>query len=1096
MIKTKPSLALTNRRMWNFLLKSKLAVVLVLFAIQASANNSFDISSSWNISTKETENKISSTLIARTVRGTVTSDKGEALQGVSIIEKGTQNGANTKEDGSFSIEVKNDNAILVFSAVGYKDKEVAVNTGGSNFVLNVTLAATTNTMDEVVVVAYGTQKKINLTGAVATIDNQILEDRPVSRLSQALQGAVANLNIMTQYAGGAPNATQSLNIRGFTGIGTTGSPLIVIDGVQAGDFNAINPNDVESISVIKDASAAAVYGSSAPYGVILITTKKGKAGKVSISYNGGVTTNTPIGLPKMMNSLDFATIYNEAGYNAGYGTNNYFSAELIQRMKDYQAGILKTETMANPNSGSDEWLSWFGANANNDWFKVFYKNAQTLQQHNLSVSGGSDKSKFFVGLGYNDRPGMYRYGSDIYKRYNVRANFSSKLTNWLEFALRTSYSKETYDGPWAGGSRTGDNWMHQLARKHPNIALRDPNGEYSETSDIPYQLNGGRNLESWDKPLMTGELIFTPVKGWNTTVNYTYEASINNNSNHLKTLYQTLPSGKRGVLDWTSPNSFSRSVGFRYHNLLNLFSSYEQSVNKHYFKLLGGFVSELNDNMGLSGYNNYLYTDNVPSLNTSYGKTPTASDSRSQLASMGYFGRFNYNFDERYLLEVSGRYDATSRFLSANRWKFYPGMSAGWNISKEKFWNDLGGVANVVNTLKLRGSYGSLGDQVADFQSNWYPFYPALGTSAATNTSWYFNGGLEAATSAPGLIDPTVTWVTTTTLDFGFDLTALRNRLGVTFDWYKRSATDFLGSKGNYPAILGASPPRANVLGMETKGFELTLSWKDKVGELAYNLRGTLSNYKGIVTKYPNDLKLLSDYFPGRVMGDIYGYETVGFFKSYDDVTKAPDQSYIYSKWGPGDIQYKDLNGDGKINVGASKVGDMGDLKVIGNTTPRYQYGFYADFTLKSFDASFFIQGIAKRDVFVGGNYFWGITGSEWQSSPFSVHNDRWTPSTPDGYFPKFYMSGENGKNQQTQTKYMQSAAYMRMKNIQIGYTLPQNLLSGISIQRLRIYAMVENVFTVSPLKKHSTLDPEIFFSDMKIYPLQRSYSFGVNVSL
>jgi len=1088
---------LQNRHLRKVLRNTKIPAVLLLLASPSSAfsrnmlpadlGNAIDI---------KTNIHLNSTLSIRAVTGMVLNEKGESLQGVSILEKGTTNGARTNEDGSFAITVKDNNAILVFTAIGYKEKEVAVNSAGESFVLNVILSSTSGTMDEVIVVGYGTQKKINLTGAVATIDNKILEDRPVARLSQALQGAVANLNIMTQYGGGAPNATQSLNIRGFTGIGTTGSPLIVIDGVQAGDFNALNPNDVESISVIKDASAAAIYGSSAPYGVILITTKKGKAGKLSIVYNGGVTINTPIGLPKMMNSIDFATIYNEAGYNAGYGTNNYYSAELIQRMKDYQAGIVTTETMANPNSGSDQWLSWFGANSNNDWFKIFYKDAQTIQQHNLSVSGGSDKSKFFVGLGYNDRPGMYQYGSDIYKRYNVRANFSSKLTNWLEFALRTSYSKESYNAPWSGGNRTGGNWMHQLARKHPNIALYNPNGEYSETSDIPYQLDGGRSIESWDKPLITGELIFSPIKGWNTTINYTYEASLSNISNHLKTLYQTLPSGKLGVLDWTTPNAFSRNVGFGYHNLLNLFSSYERALNRHNFKLLGGFVSELNDNVSLYGYNNYLYTDNVPSLSTTYGRHVVTSDSRSQLASMGYFGRFNYNFDERYLLEVSGRYDATSRFLAANRWKFYPGMSAGWNVNREKFWDNLGGFARTVNTLKLRGSYGSLGDQVADFGSNWYPFYPALGTTAATRTSWYFNSGLEAATSAPGLIDPTVSWVTTTTLDFGFDITALRNRLGITFDWYKRSATDFLGSIGNFPAILGASPPRANVLGMETKGFELTLSWKDRIGELSYNVRATLSNYKGVVTKYPNDLKLLGDYFPGRVMGDIYGYETVGYFQSYDDVANAPSQSYINSKWGPGDIQYKDLNGDGAINIGANKVGDMGDLKVIGNSTPKYQYGFYADFNWKSFDASFFIQGIAKRDVFAGSNYFWGVVGSEWQSSPFTVHNDRWTPSTPDGYFPKYYMSGENGKNQQTQTKYLQSAAYMRMKNIQIGYTLPQNLLGKLSVQRLRIYAMVENVFTISPLKKHSTLDPEIFFSDMKIYPLQRSYSFGLNLTL
>ena len=1039
-------------------------------------------------------------VVSKIITGTITNEKGEPLDNVSIVVKGTTTGTLTNAAGQFSINVPDNGAVLEISRVGYETKEVAVTTAGD--VVNVILETAKGSMDEVVVVAYGTQKKVNLTGAVATIDNKILEDRPVARLSQALQGAVANLNIMNTYSGGSPNAKQTLNIRGYTGIGSTGSPLIVIDGVQGGDFDALNPNDVESISVIKDASASAIYGSSAPYGVILITTKKGKLGKPTVTYNGSVIINTPIGLPKMMNSIDFANIYNEAGYNAGQGTNNFFSVATIQRLKDYQAGLIKTETSANPNAGQDNWMGWFASNANNDWFKIYYKNAQTLQQHNLSLSGGTDKTRYFVGLGYNDKPGMYNYGKDIYKKFNVRANLSTKVTDWLDFNFRTAYSKENYDAPNAGGSRTGDNWMHQLARKHPNIALYLPNGEFSEISDVPYQLYGGRHTETADKPIITGEIVIAPIKGWATTMNYTYEANFWANSDHLKTLYQTLPSGKTAVLDWTSPNRFSRTTGFESHQVFNLFSSYEYQLKLHNFKILGGYVREFNDKLGLWGGNSYLYTDNVPSISTSYGKTASVADSRVQLATEGYFGRFNYNFDERYLLEVSGRYDATSRFLAANRWKFYPGMSAGWNVDKEAFWNNLGAFSRAINTLKLRGSYGIVGDQISDYKDNWYPFFPSLGTRGATNTSWYFNNGLEAATSAPGLIDPSVTWVSQKTLDFGVDITALRNRLAFTFDWYKKTAVDYLGAIGNFPAILGTGVPLGNVLGMENKGFDLTISWKDKIGDVAYTIRGTLGDYKGIVTKYPNDLKIIgnkddgySRNFVGRVMGDIYGFQTDRYFTGDADVAASPNQNYIYTKWGAGDIKYVDINGDGKIDIGANKVGDMGDLKVIGNSTPRYSYGLYADFTWKNFDGSFFIQGIAKRDVWVGGNYFWGINGSEWQSSPFTVHNDRWTPSTPDGYFPKFYMSGENDKNTQVQSKYLQSAAYMRLKNIQVGYTLPQTIFSKPFMQKLRFYAMVENVFTITPLRKHSNIDPEIFFSDSKIYPLQRSYSAGISVT-
>lgn len=987
--------------------------------------------------------------------------------------------------------------MLVFSFVGYEPAYEVATAGTLDVVLK---ASKTTTIDEVIVVGYGSQKKVNLTGAVTTIDNKILEDRPISRLSQGLQGAVANLNIMTQYGGGAPNATQSFNIRGYTGFGTSGGPLIVIDGVQGGDINAINPNDVENISVIKDAAAAAIYGSSAPYGVILITTKKGKTGKPTITYNNSFTINTPIGMPKMLNSIDFARIYNEAAVNAGQQEYSYFSKETIQKLIDYQNGKITTETNANPNAGSDAWLGWFASNANNDWFKIYYKKTQLLQQHNVSVSGGSDKTKYFLGLGYNDRPGMLAFGKDIYKRYNIRANLSNKFTDWLEFNFRSSYSKESFETPWSGGDRTGGNWMHQIARKHPNIPLYTPNPNggaplYSALSDVTLQLDGGRHIEAWDKPLMTGEFVITPLKGWVNTVNYTYEANIWNNSDHLKTVYETLPSGKLAPIDYTYPNQFTRSVGFQYHQVLNAFSSYEFDLKQHYFKILGGYVREINDNLSMGGGNNNLYTDNVPSISTAYGKTPWISDGRSQLASEGVFGRLNYNFSEKYLLEVVGRYDGTSRFLADHRWGFYPGVSAGWNINKEKFWDKLGAISEHINTLKIRASYGAQGDQSG--VGSWYPFYPSLGTAAPTSGNWYFSSGREARTGAPGLVNPNITWITTKVLNFGVDLNAFRNRFSLVFETYKRSADDFLGPARDLPAILGTGVPQENVAAIKTTGFELTLGWRDRIGDFSYNLRGILSNYKGVVTKYPNDPKLISNWYVGEEMGAIYGYTTVGYFTGDADVANSPSQSKLYSRWGAGDIKYADLNGDGIIDWGKNTVDDMGDLRIIGNTTPKYQYSLFADLGWKNWDASLFIQGVGKRQFFFGSgtNYFWGITGSEWQSSPFTVHMDRWTPTNTDGYFPKYYMSGENGKNMQTQTKYLQNAAYMRLKNIQVGYTLPDHLKNSIGLQKLRIFALVENIFTISPLKKHSTIDPETFFSDMKIYPMQRSYSLGVNLT-
>lgn len=1032
------------------------------------------------------------------ITGNVLDANGNPLSGVSVTVKGTKKGTSTDATGHFSIEV-NAGQVLQFSMIGYKAKSITI---GAENNLTLVLEQDAKIDSEIVIVGYGTQKKVNATGAVATIDSKILQDRPISRLSQGLQGAVANLNIMTQYGGGAPNATQSFNIRGYTGLGSSQGPLIVIDGVQGGDINAINPNDIESISVIKDAAAAAVYGSSAPYGVILINTKRGKSGKAQISYNNSFTINTPIGMPEMMNSLEHALFYNEASRNAGGA--DIFSQETINRIKQYQAGTLKTETQPVETPGVDQWKYWGAANANNQWFDIFYKDAQLVQQHNLSISGGSDKSRYFVGLGLNDRPGMLTFGDDVYKRYNLRANVSSKVNDWLEVGVRTSYSKESYNAPWAGGNRTGGNWMHQIARKWPSIplytpAIGDVPKHYSEVSDAGFMEEGGRHIESWDKPVITGEIVLTPLKGLTATVNYTYEANISNTNDHTKTVYYPQPSGNMAPIDWTYPNEFSRNAGFRYHQVFNAFATYEVNLKAHNFKLLGGYVRELNDNTYYGGGNNNLFTDNVPAISTAYGKTPWINDSRYQLASEGFFGRFNYNFDEKYLVEFTGRYDGTSRFLPDARWNFYPGVSAGWNINKENFWMN-SGIDKYLNAFKIRGSYGSLGDQSfgnAGNQGNWYPFYPTLGTSPPTSGNWYFSGGREARTGVPGLVNPDITWVTTNTLDIGVDLAAFQNNLTLTFDWYKRNAKDYLGPARDYPAVLGTNPPQENAAAIETKGFDMTIAWRNKIGQVNYTLRGTLSNYKGTVTKFPNDLKLINNWYTGEPMGAIYGYKTVGYFQSESDVKKAPDQSKLFSSWGPGDIQYADINGDGKIDWGANRADDMGDLRIIGNNTPQYQFGFFADFDWKNFDASFFIQGVAKRDFFFnsGINYFWGITGNQWQGSPFTTQRDRWTPSNPDGYFPKFYMSGENSKNLQTQTKYMQNGAYARLKNIQVGYTLPKDLLSRIGVQKFRVFVLVENVATISPMQKHSTIDPETFFSDMKIYPLQRGYSFGLNVS-
>jgi TonB-linked SusC/RagA family outer membrane protein len=1025
------------------------------------------------------------------IAGVVKDEYGVPIIGANVIEKGTINGTITDLDGKFSLEA-HPGASLEVSYLGYAKQVIKA---GDNLVI--TLKEETSALDEVIVIGYGSQKKANLTGAVAAVTGERLENRSVPTLTQALQGTVANLNIST--SNGAPGSKQNINIRGYTGIkiddnGTksnvSGSPLIVIDGVQGGDLSMVNMNDVENISILKDAASAAIYGSSAPFGVIIVNTKKGRTGKPIITYNNNLGFSQPTNLPKYVNSLDFANAFNEVAENSNY-TAKLFSDDVIQRIKDYQAGIIKDETIKNPSS--DNWLSWNGANGNNDWFDIYFKKASFSQQHTIGVSGGSETSNYYIGLGYNQQDGLYNYANDVYKRYNMRANLSSDLTKWMTVSVRTAFSRADTDNPTiyggiSGGSSYSYDYFHQLGRTYPTVPFKNPDGYYSEGSGIQLFTEGGRQKSTTDNAILTGEVLFHLLPGWDLTANYTYDGTYIENSNHRKTFYAVRPSGTQYPRGGTSPNYFERNMYKYQHHTINIFSSYERTAGSHYFKVMGGFTQELTDRLRLRGSNDYLYSDEVPSLAMTYGANQNATDAVSQLAIRGAFGRINYNYKERYLLELNGRYDGTSRFLKDVRYKFYPGISAAWVPSQESFWEP---VSEYIDHIKIRGSYASLGDQA--FTDSYYPFYPSLGNNPPTSTHWIFSEGRQSAIWQPGLTNYDLTWITTNTLGVGVDMNFLRNRLTFSFDWYKRHAKDFVSFGEKLPAILGTSAPRINDAETETKGFEITIGWRDKIGNVSYGANAVLSDYTGKILKFNNPTKLISDmWYDGMTMGEIWGYETVGLFKDQAEID-ATDQSYINANWYVGDVHYKDLNKDGKINIGDNTVDDPGDRKIIGNSTPRYSFGITLDAEWKGFDCTVFLQGVAKRDIMFASNanYFWGFTDGEWQSSYFTQQTDRWTPDNTNGYLPRAYFN--TNKNRQTQTRYLQNAAYLRLKNIQIGYTIPKFLTDKINFQKVRFYVNAENMATFTKLM--NIVDPEIVNESAKVYPLQRTWAFGVNVT-
>ena len=392
--------------------------------------------------------------------------------------------------------------------------------------------------------------------------------------------------------------------------------------------------------------------------------------------------------------------------------------------------------------------------------------------------------------------------------------------------------------------------------------------------------------------------------------------------------------------------------------------------------------------------------------------------------------------------------------------------------------------------FKLRGSYASLGDQA--FTSNYYPFYPSLGTNPPTSTHWIFGSARESALWQPGFVNYDLTWITTNTLGFGTDFAFLNNRLNFSFDWYRRHAKDFVSYGEKLPAILGTDAPRMNDAETETKGFEITLGWKDKIGEVSFGANLVLSDYTGKVLKYNNPTRLISDmWYGGMTMGEIWGYETVGLFKDQAEID-ATDQSYINANWYLGDVHYKDLNKDDKINIGKNTVDDPGDRKVIGNSTPRYSFGLTLNAEWKGFDCTLFLQGVGKRDIMFAdnANYFWGFT-SEWQSAYFTEHTDRWTPENPNGYYPRAYF--DNTKNKRAQTRYLQDASYLRVKNLQLGYTLPKTIIEKINFQKARVFINVENLATFTHLMK--IVDPEIVNTEAKVYPLQRTWACGINVT-
>ena len=1026
------------------------------------------------------------------VTGKVTNTSGALLPGVTVLVKGSSTGTITDANGNYSLPNISENATLQFSFVGMKAQEVKV---GTQTAIDVVLVDETLGLDEVVVVGYGTQKKMNLTGSVAAISSVEIENRPQPSVAGVLRGVSPNLNIQLSGWGGEPGATLNWNIRGLGSISGDDSPLILVDGVEM-NINNLDPGNIESVSVLKDASASAIYGSRAPFGVVLITTKRGKKGEaVHVQYNNNIVFSTPLGIAHMENSVIFATAYNQAAANAG--SPPVFAAEQVQRMEGWLAGTYTTEyDPANPPNSI--WSGRRVGNASYDWPHEYMKDLKIDQKHNISISGGSDKTQYYMSLGYYDEGGFYSVGYDDYKRYDALANITSEVNKWLRFDLSTKMSNSQTDYPLGITTVERRYFFQNLYLFGPNQPKYNINGS-SANAMLRSIESSGRDKTTINDFLVTVKTEIEPVKGWKTNASLSYNTSELNNTVNPKPIPVELGNGKTGNVGKPAA-AYETSFSHSPYTLLNVMTSYEKTLGNHYFKALAGYEQEEKFYSWLYARGDKLITEEVPSISTALG-TKTVDDTKYDWATQGVFGRLNYNFKEKYLLEFSARYNGSSRFDPESRWGFFPSASAGYQISKENFW---AAVKPYVNRLKIRGSYGSLGNQnVASYL--YIPSVPII-----NETPWIIGGERPPYAQTPDLISEGLTWERVTTLNLGVDAGFLNNRLDLIFDWFDRNTSDMFGPQVTLPYTLGTGTPTANNAELKTTGFELVLTWNDRISsDFSYNARINLGNSKSTILNYRNESGWIDWWYNGKEVGEIWGFVSDGIIQTEGE--KMADQSEIYPTWEPGDMKYKDLNGDGKVTYGAGTLDDHGDLTVIGNSSPRYNIGIAGGFNWKGFDFDMHWQGLFKRDYYPIDNdvTFWGLCG-DWGNSAVlkgAPVLDYWRPAdetnifgpNTDSYFARPIFSWEETyKNKVTQTRFLQNAAYLRLKHIQVGYTIPTRLSNKVLIQKARIYISGENLLTIK--KFPESMDPEQtigagYTSTGAFYPISKSFSIGVNLT-
>lgn len=1061
----------------------------------------------------------------REISGTVTDPSGQPVISAAVLVSGTTTGVVTDLDGRFAIKVPQTDVVLEVSGLGYIATTVAV--PASQNVVNVVIEEESTLLTETVVVGYGSQKKVNLTGAVTAIDSKELQDRTAHSVTNMLQGSVPGLNIST--SAGNPGATASMNIRGVTSI-NGGSPLVLIDGA-IGDLDRVNPNDIESISVIKDAGAAAVYGARGAYGVILVTTKSGG----SKDGNAVVKLSARYGWEEPTTSTE----YEDRGYWSVYTTNLFWQPtknakyidydehdmmELLARVNDKTENPDRPWVVEDTYKGKKVWKYY----ANTDYWHELFVDQHPVQQYNVSVTGGDKNVKYFVSAGYDKETGIMKTRPDVFQKYNIRAKVDFKMNKYMNLSNNTAFYNSGYEFQGVGNV---ENVIAYGARHFlANFTTKNPDGSwvYATPYLSSYRVGNGRHIvtgndHNFNNQLKTDfsnttQLVVKPVKSFWWTSNVTYRFRQNRNTYRTTNFDYRVNPGDPLSYYTTGAGLDELKESFGTYNYLsgNSFVTYDESFGSHHITATAGMNYEQTGYKYVAASGENILSEDLNDLslvgpNAAGDIITTVDGSQSENALLGFFGRINYNYDERYLLEISGRYDGSSRFLKGHRWGFFPSVSAGWRISEEPFFEPFKGT---VNNLKLRASFGSLGNQNVND-------YIAIRTVNSETLKYSF-GDSSVLPKYTGLSTPNasdLTWETSEQWNAGIDINMFNNRLQATVEGYIRDTKNMLTKGKKLPGVYGATEPKMNAADLRTSGYEISISWRDQIKlagkPFGYSIKGMLSDFQSVITRFDNPNKNFSDYYEGQRIGDIWGFKIGGIFQTdeeakayYSAVKNEYTNTYVRDTgWGAGDLKYLDTNDDKQISIGQNNLADHGDLVNLGNSLAHLQYGLTLGFDWLGFDASVFFQGTGNHYWYPdGGSFsFWGPYSLGYCSfMPKNFLDNVWAEDNKDAYFPRpGSNTASNSKAQlgATNDRYLQNIRYLRLKNLTIGYTLPRKATKVVGLEKVRIYFTGENMAYWSPIKKHSLyVDPEAAIDrdgdyNNGFYPWQKSNMFGIDIT-